>query len=297
MKTIFPYILAFITTLLIYSVVIKQPEMEWLILVAIALCVYSFQQFGDKEISIKKHKLQSVVCKPNRRRYLSFLLLAISITLEGASIHPESPWFTIIIGIGTGGVASVAVAWLIEEANCKEKEQRGNTIYGLLLGAMALFAYSHVCMYQALQEEQEGNSEKHTWVEWKDLLITRLDEASESDIPEKLKYIFDISYRETAEELQFVLSQQLQLIADGLMTSKIASSLRDIHQKLELCETVMEHGNCKEMAFHLSRLAMSLEAFFDENNSLRHYNTIIYSDLVEFDEEARKHEAEEAIQI
>ncbi len=292
MKQFLLCIFAFSSILLIYAVVAKRPEFEWLILIAIVLCTYSLHHcFIEKETPIKKQRVQSIVYKPARRRYLFLLLLSVCITLGGVFANPKSPWLTIITGIGTGGIASVAVAWLIEEANCEEKEKRSNEIYGVLVTSLELFAYSYACMYQVLREGQERDK-RHTWLEWKDLLISWLNDTTEKDIPESLKHVFDFSYRETTEELQFVLNQRLQLIADGLMTSEMCFSFQGINQKLELCETVVNKGTCKEFAFHLSSLAMSLEMVFEKNHTLRHINRISFSDLVEFDEEARRYEIE-----
>lgn len=56
---------------------------------------------------------------------LYFILLLLSMLIIGASFLAEkdSRCFTIIAGFGCSGVASVAVAWLLDIATCKRKEE------------------------------------------------------------------------------------------------------------------------------------------------------------------------------
>lgn len=70
-----------------------------------------------------KEKIETKHYKPDKRLYL--LLLAGSVIFIGASflILTNNKWFTIIAGIGCSGIASVIVAWLIDHANCVQKEK------------------------------------------------------------------------------------------------------------------------------------------------------------------------------
>lgn len=56
---------------------------------------------------------------------LYFILLLLSMLIIGASFLAEkdSRCFTIIAGFGCSDVASVAVAWLLDIATCKRKEE------------------------------------------------------------------------------------------------------------------------------------------------------------------------------
>lgn len=60
--------------------------------------------------------------KPNNRLY-GILLSASLVVIAGSFIVPASTrLFSLLIGIGCGGLASVVVAWLIDLSNCRQQE-------------------------------------------------------------------------------------------------------------------------------------------------------------------------------
>ena len=72
--------------------------------------------------------------KPDKKLYI--LLLTGSAIFIAASflIAENNRWFTIIIGLGCSGIASVIVAWLLDQADCVHKETSNNYILDNLFG-------------------------------------------------------------------------------------------------------------------------------------------------------------------
>lgn len=70
--------------------------------------------------------------RTNHCFYLRLLLVAVLITLLAVLFPTNWPWFTIITGIGCGGISSVCVAWMIEYSNCKSKNRVNEIIINRL---------------------------------------------------------------------------------------------------------------------------------------------------------------------
>lgn len=227
--------------------------------------------------------------KPNRKLYMSLLASSIVVTLIALIIPSCNPWFTVVTGIGCGGIASVIVAWLIEAANCREKKTRSKEVYEILWTCLTFCAYSYASMYKTMYETEQKKIEgKHTWLEWKNMLISNLQKTPENKGPEKLKSVFMNYSGDILTQMKYFTAQRSQLIADGFMTSNDYYLLHEIKQKVELCETMMSHGTYKETAYFLSSLGRSLEHFFNQNSELKKYNTLAFNDLVDLVEEEEK---------
>ena len=225
------------------------------------------------------------------RLYLSILLLSLSLTMLSLIIPMTSPLFTVVTGIGCGGVASVIVAWLIEVENCREKGEKSKAIYGIPWASLTLFVYSYATMYQELYGERlniDSEKPKHTWIEWKDMLVSALNETPDDDASEKLRRLFDLSSKEAVEQIRFISHHRSQLMADGLLSAEMFQSLHNICQEIELCETMIKHGTCKDIAYFLTSLGASLASFFKQDDVLKHYNEISFYDLVDFVNESEK---------
>ncbi len=227
--------------------------------------------------------------KTNKKLYIPLLGIAIIITFSALLIPLDSPWFTIAAGIGCGGIASVIVAWLVEAADCREKGVRSKAIYAIPWASFTFFVYSYATLYQVLHKEKLlEKTEKHTWIEWKDILVAELRKNPDEKPPEKLKSVFAFSSRGMREELNFIMEQRAQLMAAGLMSLDVYNDLQSISQKVDLCETELNYGTCRDFAFFLSSLAISLESFFKKDTELARYNNVMYFDLIEFVEGSEK---------
>ena len=140
--------LAIIGTLFVYVVITKRPKFEWLVMPTIAVCSFALY-YSFVEEKMTKRNLTLRCCKkkyePNRRLFIPLLVLFIGVTCCASMFPMNNPWFNIITGIGSGGIASVVIAWLIEAANCKEKEEKDEAIYSIPWASLSMFAYSYAC--------------------------------------------------------------------------------------------------------------------------------------------------------
>lgn len=231
-------------------------------------------------------------CKPNRGLYFPLLIISISLTVYAAHIKMDNPWFTVLTGIGCGGITSVIIAWLVDAANCREKAQRGSDIIGKVWASLCFILTAFPQMYIKMSTNLDHEDEKHTWIGWKDLLVTELNKTPEGSIQESVKYTFNASTDMFVSEALYIMKQRSQLIADGLITERWVHSLEDIVQEISLCKTMMERDNMRRTSKRLNALADSIRFFIEKDDEQKHMNTLLFHDLVDFDEEdekARKH--------
>ena len=227
--------------------------------------------------------------QPDRKFYLSLLLFAMAITVFALLIPTLCPWFTIVTGIGCGGIASVIVAWLIDEANCREKEKRNRAIYAIPWAELSMLAYFYSIFYHVLNDEDPDNKkDKHTWSEWKNMLVSKLNENANEGESDKFKTVFDDNTKGVIKQLEFISDNRFQLMADGLLSESLFYSLGEIKQKLELCRTMIHHSTCKEVAWWFSSLADTLYRFFEKDEELKKYNDLKFHDLVDYVKEYEK---------
>ena len=60
--------------------------------------------------------------KTNSLTYIVIILISIVIAGCSFCFDAECRWVAILTGVGSGGVASAIVAWLIDRSDCKKKE-------------------------------------------------------------------------------------------------------------------------------------------------------------------------------
>ena len=233
--------------------------------------------------------------KTNSHLYRSLLGCAVLITAFAFCFQTASPWFAIFTGIGAGGIASIIVAWLIDLANCREKAQRGNDIIGNIWATLCFILTAFPPMYIEISANIDHKDEKHTWICWKDLLVSELNKTPEETIQESLKDTFTASTDMFVREALYIINHRAQLIADGIITERWVYSLESILQEISLCKTMMDHDKIRGTAKHLNVLSDRIQFFIEKDDAQKHMNTILFHDLVDFDEEdekARKHKRE-----
>lgn len=109
--------------------------------------------------------------KPNTALYVKMMFGSFAILLLLFIIPQTSAWFAIISGIGSGCVASVIVAWLIDTSTCKRYNERDVEIrrhyYGDLEASLFdLFLVFAALSYEKLPQYQKEQEYKRKWFEW-----------------------------------------------------------------------------------------------------------------------------------
>lgn len=125
---------------------------------------------GDLIKRIKqKRSTVPAVYKPNHGLYGLLLAAAVVIALLAALIPQSNPLFSILIGVGSGGIASVIVAWLIDNSTCKQNNKKAEDTQKLIFSPIRSSIESAIEFF-ALQCIHSGNIQdfncKKTWLDW-----------------------------------------------------------------------------------------------------------------------------------
>lgn len=114
--------------------------------------------------------------KPNRRLYVSLSTIFITITFAALLIDNKSAWFTVLTGIGCGGIASVIVAWLVDLANCKLQSNKQKKLAEFALNNF----HVSVCYYLetiadlCVDNDPKMERQKHSFEEWVQIYVSKL---------------------------------------------------------------------------------------------------------------------------
>lgn len=151
----------------------------------------------------------------------------------------------------------------------------------MLSGSLLFITYAYASMFQRIVGN-ESAKEKQTWIEWANLLNSCLETRPEESVPEELVKVFNNWTENAKQQISFIINQRIQLMADGLMSMEIYSSLSQINDIIGFCEYELHHKRYKNAAKSLSALANALESYFQSNTEFQRYNTICFNTLEEF---------------
>lgn len=119
---------------------------------------------------------------PNKRLYIWILFASIAISMGSLIIPSESPWFTIMTGLGCGGTASAIVAGLVEYSNWKAEKHKKAEVRASFLHSFYEEFEAGICGFvrlcYTLQAVRDPNR-KMTWYDWCRLAYDSLDENAD----------------------------------------------------------------------------------------------------------------------
>ena len=187
-----------------------------------------------KKLERKGESMKSF--KPNHILYVCLLLLFLAISLTSLMICMESPWFTIVAGLGCGGFASVLVAWMVDAATCKANNKKAilyqQEIFSELISSFETGIQPFIFECELLDENCKHQSK--TWKEWL--------EFSYSICQDKNAFISKclVFERDISEKIKILTYQRAQLRQDGIIDESDCKSIAYIQSWCSLIETEYE---------------------------------------------------------
>ena len=109
------------------------------------------------------------IYKPNHVLYRWLLAGAAFISIMSAFIPQDNPLFSILIGIGSGGIASVIVAWLIDISTCKQNNEKIASTRKIVFSQLTSSIESGIQLFIMQCFRLEATSDfycKKAWLEW-----------------------------------------------------------------------------------------------------------------------------------
>ena len=114
----------------------------------------------------KKRERGVTVFAPNHKFYLVLLLIAVIITILAFFVETIDSAFSIWTSISCGAIASIIVAWLIDEANCRQAEEVAKENRETLFKRLSSSFENglQILIYECLVYNKVNSSKK--WFEW-----------------------------------------------------------------------------------------------------------------------------------
>lgn len=118
--------------------------------------------------------------RPNWRLYVSLSVVFFIITSVALLIDNTTNCFTVLSGIGCGGISSVIVALLVDLANCKEQniKQKKLATFALNNIRVSLCYYLETIADLCIDHDSKLASQKHTFEEWVKIYVSKLKKGA-----------------------------------------------------------------------------------------------------------------------
>ena len=216
--------------------------------------------------------------KANHWIYLCLLLLFLIVSLASLLICMDSPWFTIIAGLGCGGFASVLVAWLIDIATCKGNNKKAKLyqkeIFSELKSSFETGIQPFIFDCEFLDENCKKKSK--TWKEWLEYSYSIYENKKDFVI----KYL--VFERDISEKIKILNYQSAQLRQDGIIDECDCKAIRQIQSWCSFVETEYQSYGCTE--FFCDRLNLEIKvlySFLNASSAMKNINTMEIKSLLD----------------
>lgn len=162
------------------------------------------------------------IFQPNHTLYGALMVAAVVITVIAALIPGDSPLSSIMLSIGSGGIASVAVAWMIDIATCKQNNKNAEITRKIVFSQLCsviesgIQVFAMLCFQSDFQRGIVADFDcKRTWLDW----VASAFSASKND-PEDLKqFCFQscILADSIKEQTSIINAQTVSLLDSGII--------------------------------------------------------------------------------
>lgn len=211
--------------------------------------------------------------KSNHILYIFLLLLFLVISLASLLICMDSPWFTLVAGLGCGGFASVLIAWFIDVVTCRANNKKAKfyqqVIFSELISSFETGVQPFILLCEDLDESSKNQSK--TWNEWIDFVYK---------ISQRQNYVSFISYfmvfeQDIFKNIKILDSQKPYLLQNGIIDENDSEAISGI---LSLCSCInSEHtllGNSDAFFKTLIRDTKVLYHYLDKSSVMKQINEI-----------------------
>ena len=174
------------------------------------------------------------IYRPNHALYRWLLVAATVIAFLSALIPQSNPLFSILIGIGSGGIASVAVAWLIDITTCRQKNEKTSETRRIVFSRLRFVIESGIQLFVMQCFRLKATTDFHCQKQWMEWMRMACD-ASKND-PEELQLFCKqccVLADDIKEQTGIINSQAVLLLDLGIMGEDEKQELSAI---LNICD-------------------------------------------------------------
>lgn len=174
------------------------------------------------------------IFRPNHALYRALLFIAILITIIAAIIPQTYSIFSVLVGIGSGGIASVVVAWLIDISTCIQNNKKtANTrkiVFSQLRSSIKSGSQVFILQCFRLGVMPDFDSQK-PWLDW----ITMAYNAAKCNVEETRNFCVQcwVLVNSIKEQTSIINSQTVSLLDSGAIDEEEQQNLSAI---INLCD-------------------------------------------------------------
>ena len=212
--------------------------------------------------------------KPNNIFYWIMLLCAVIILLSLWFIHPNSVGFVIISGVGSGGIASIIVAWLIDVAYCKKQNFRNAKIRFFYFSSL-FFCLESLFEIPFWFSNKKDKQEKR-WFEWVNAMVKRKIKLTEKDKEGIIKEI-----ERTKKEIRRILDHRLEIMVEQILSEQELDNLFFISGELTTYELLLKTSGWHEnLPYNTTN---QIREFIENTRILSFLNYEVFSQIKHID--------------
>ena len=212
--------------------------------------------------------------KSNHILYVCLLLLFLAISLTSLLICMESPWFTLVAGLGCGGFASVLVAWLVDIVTCKANNKKAKffqqEIFCELISSFETGIQPFIFMCETLDENSKGQSK--TWSEW---VKFAYDISQQKNYEKSFISYFIVFEQDIFKKTKSLDYQKSNLLQNGIISKSDSEAISGI---LSVCSCIdSEYNLMGASKVFFETLTQKIDIFYyylNNSSAMKQINTI-----------------------
>ena len=171
--------------------------------------------------------------KVNKLFYIIFtvaliIALIFSIILSNCASDAIKTISEIVKNLAYGCIASTIVAWLIDEINIRDKNEKAQKIYSAVFTKLECTLSSYIGLwaetYCCLSHNEEEQLAKHTWIEWfelsKNLILREENERIEDQLDFIISRLEDV-VTQINTSIDYIKSQYVILEINDVLNDEI----------------------------------------------------------------------------
>ena len=221
----------------------------------------------------QKHNKAVNPFTPNRILYVILLICSLLLIGSSAFVSQQCFLFTIISGIGCGGLASAVIAWLIDEANAKTAAKKSK-LHRQILFKKLTDSFDHglqILILSAKEHLTDCNDRK--WFEWVEdsHKLIETDPSFAKDYLTSLRVFFG----DVVESILEIQSQDALLLEYGIIDKTDIDAFKVIISICDMAERDYHSEKEEKLIDHVTTYCGLLRGLIGYSNSLRHINDMI----------------------
>lgn len=226
---------------------------------------------NKEKISKKQNSITNKLFKPNRKLYCVLFAVSLLITVTCLTIPQSSNWFTIVSGIGCGGIASTIVAWLIDEANSEDDRKRVENNRKILFNRLYLaFDNGLQLLIASLYEHNFDDNTSRNWFEWEEVAY----DFKQRD-PKRIKdynLYLRMFFHEVGEQVSVIEAQIAILLEYGIVDPNDIEALALIGSICSLAKQEQSDENIEQVASHYRNYCTAIKLALSYSTNMCYIN-------------------------